>query len=115
MISNDKNIKLLMELIETSKDFVVLQKEELKISAIEKLIRLVYTFTMIIIIFSLCIAILFYISMAAVEYLTPTIGRTWAFITIALAYIFVAACVCCFRKRLIEKPVTRFITKTFIN
>ena len=40
MLSNDKNIESIAKLVETLKDYIVLQKEYLKYDVVEKLVKL---------------------------------------------------------------------------
>lgn len=69
MLSSDKNVESVAQLIEVLKDYIGLQKEYLKFDVIDKMVRMLTALTISIILFVLTIAILFYLSFAAVYWM----------------------------------------------
>ena len=63
MLSSDKNVESVAQLIEVLKDYIGLQKEYLKFDVIDKMVRMLTALTISIILFVLTIAILFYLSL----------------------------------------------------
>ena len=62
MLSNDKNVESIATLVETLKDYVVLQKDYLKYDVVEKLVRLSAALLLAFFIFGLVFAVVFYLS-----------------------------------------------------
>lgn len=115
MLSSDKNVESLAQLIEVLKDYIGLQKEYLKFDVIDKLVRLVTALTLTIVLFVLVIAILFYLSFATVYWMSPLIGTATAFAIVA-AFFFILLClVVVFRKAWIERPLIRFMANTLLG
>jgi hypothetical protein len=66
MLSSDKNVESIVELVEALKEHVELQKEYLELNVIEKIVRLVTALTVAIVFVILGVAVLFYLSFAIV-------------------------------------------------
>lgn len=115
MLSSDKNVESLAQLIEVLKDYVGLQKEYLKLDFVDKLVRLVTALTLSIILFVLVIAILFYLSFATVYWMAPVIGTATAFAIVAAFFVALLCMVVAFRKKWIERPLIKFMTKTLLG
>ncbi len=115
MLSSDKNVESLAQLIETLKDYIGLQKEYLKLDVIDKVVRLVTALVLAIILFILAVAALFYLSFACVYWLEPLTGTAWAFFIISVIFFALVAVVYLKRKTWIEQPLVRFLTNTLLN
>lgn len=115
MLSSDKNVESLAHLIEVLKDYIGLQKEYLKFDVIDKLVRLITALTLSIILFILVIAILFYLSFAAVYWMAPTVGTATAFAVVSAFFFMLLCLVVIFRKAWIERPLIRFMTNTLLG
>lgn len=115
MLSSDKNVESLVELIEALKEHVGLQKEYLELNVIEKVVRLVTALTVAIIFVILGVAVLFYLSFALVYWMAPLTGLALAFFLVALFFIALLVVLCIFRKRWIEQPLVRFLANTLLN
>ena len=87
MLSNDKNVESIAQLIEVLKDYVGVQKEYLKLDIIEKVVRLVTAMTLTIVLLILGVAVLFYLSFAVVYWIEPLTGTAWAFFLVALFFV----------------------------
>lgn len=115
MLSNDKNVESIAQLIEVLKDYLGLQKEYIKLDAIDKVVRLVTALTLAFVLTVLGIAVLFYLSFAVVYWLTPLVGTAWAFFIIALAFLVLLFLVFIYRKPWIERPLVRFLADILLN
>ena len=115
MLSSDKNVESIGQLVEALKAYVGLQKEYLELNAIEKVVRLVTALTVAIVFVILGFAVLFFLTFALVYWLAPITGLALAFLLVALLFVGLLALVCMFRKKWIEQPLVRFLANTLLN
>ena len=115
MLSSDKNVENIAQLIEVLKNYVGLQKEYLKLDVIDKVVRLVTALTLAIVLIILGVAVLFYFSFALVYWLEPLTGTAWAFFIMALLFLALLMLVFIFRKPWIERPLVRFLANTLLS
>ena len=115
MLSSDKNVESIVELIKALKEHVGLQKEYLELNVIEKVVKLVTALAVAIIFIILGVAVLFYLSFALVYWIAPLTGLAMAFFLVALFFITLLVVLCVFRKRWIEQPLVRFLANTLLN
>ena len=103
MLSSDKNVETIAQLVEELKSYIGLQKEYLKLNAIEKVVRLLTALTVAIVFIILGVAVLFYLSFAL------------AFLLVSLLYLALLMLVFLFRKSWIERPLVKFLASTLLN
>jgi len=115
MLSSDKNVESIAQLVEVLKSYMGLQKEYLKLDVIEKVVRLVTALTVAIVFIILGVAVLFYLSFAIVYWLEPLTGLGMAFFIIALLFLALLLLVFLYRKSWIERPLVRFLANTLLN
>jgi hypothetical protein len=115
MLSNDKNIETLAQLIEALKDYIGLQKEYLKFDVIDKFVRLVTALVLAVVLFVLAVAILFYLSFAVVYAMAPAVGTAWAFAIVAAFFFALFTVIIIFRKPWIERPLIRFMANILLG
>ena len=115
MLSSDKNVESIAQLIEALKEYVGLQKEYLELNAIEKIVRLVTALTIAVVFIILGVAVLFYLSFAVVYWLEPLTGLGLAFFIVSLFFAVLLALVYIFRKSWIERPLVRFLANVLLN
>lgn len=115
MFSTDKNIETISQLITLIKKHVGLQGEYLKLDITEKTVRLITALLLFLILMFIFIAILTYLSFAAAFAMAPTLGNTAAFVIIALAYIVMFILCLTFKKKLIERPLVKFIASLLME
>lgn len=115
MLSSDKNVDSIARLIEVVKDYVILQKEYTKLDIVEKLVRLLTAATFAIIMFVMVIAVLFYLSFAAVYWMAPFVGQAWAFAIVALFFLLALLLIAANRKRWIEQPLVRILASILLE
>ena len=115
MLSSDKNVESIAQLVESVKSYVGLQGEYLKLDAIQKIVRLVTALTLTIVLLLLGIAFLFYLSFACVYWLEPLTGTALAFFLVALFFLALLILVFLNRKTWIERPLVRFLADVLLN
>lgn len=115
MLSSDKNVESIAQLVESVKNYVGLQGEYLKLDAIQKIVRLVTALTLTIVLLLLGIAFLFYLSFACVYWLEPLTGTALAFFLVALFFLALLILVFLNRKSWIERPLVRFLADVLLN
>ena len=115
MLSSDKNVESIAQLVESVKNYVGLQGEYLKLDVIQKIVRLVTALTLTIVLLLLGIAFLFYLSFACVYWLEPLTGTALAFFFVALFFLVLLVLVFFNRKAWIERPLVRFLADVLLN
>ena len=115
MLSSDKNVESIVELIGALKEHVELQKEYLELNVIEKVVKLVTALTVAIIFIILGVAVLFYLTYAIVYWIAPLTGLALAYFLVAFFFAARLVLVCIFRKQWIERPLVRFLANTLLN
>lgn len=115
MLSSDKNVESLAQLIEALKDYLGLQKEYVKLDVIDKVVRLLKALTVAIIFVILGVAVFFYFSFAAIFWLATLTGTATAFLIISILFLLLLLLVILFRKSWIERPLVRFLTNTLLK
>lgn len=115
MLSSDKNVESIAQLVESVKSYVGLQGEYLKLDVIEKVVRLVTALTLTIVLLILGVAVLFYLSFAFVYWLEPHLGTAWSFFFVAMLFLALLILVFINRKPWIERPLVRFLADVLLN
>ena len=115
MLSSDKNVENIAQLVEVLKNYIGLQKEYVKLDVIDKVVKLVTALTIAIVFIILGVAVLFYLSFAIVHWLEPLTGLGLAYFLIAMLFLVLIILVCVFRKAWIERPLVRFLADTLLN
>ena len=115
MLSSDKNVESIAQLIEVLKNYIGLQKEYLKLNVIEKAGRLVTALTVAIIFIIFGVAVLFYLSFAIIHWMEPITGLGLAYFLMSTVFFLLLILVYLFRKSWIERPLVRFLADTLLN
>ena len=115
MLSSDKNVETLAQLVESVKSYLSLQGEYLKLNVIDKMVRLVTALTLTIVFVILGVAVLFYLSFALVYWLEPLTGTALAFFIMAMLFLALLVLVFIFRKTWIERPLVRFLADLLLS
>lgn len=103
-------------LISEIKRFVTLQVDYTKLTVVEKMAVLVSTLAIAFTVTVLATCTLFYLSLAAAQYLSTATGSLWqAHLIVGGFYVLVTLAVIIFRKRLIINPTARFLTRLFLT
>ena len=115
MLSSDKNVETIAQLIEALKHYLELQKEFVKLDVIDKVVRLLTTATLAIILFFILIVAILFASLGLAFWLSHHMGLTAAFIIVAAIHAFVLLLVLAFRRPWIERPLVRFLARLLMK
>lgn len=115
MLSSDKNVETLAQLIEVLKHYLGLQKEYVKLDVIDKVVRLLTAATLAVIFFLIIIAVLMYLSFAAAFWLANYTGTATAFLIMGCVHLLIFIVFFIFRKRWIEKPLVHFLAGLLLS
>lgn len=115
MLSSDKNVETIAQLVEIIKHYLGLQKEYLKLDIIDKIVRLL-TFAVLVVVFSvLLVAVLMYLSFAIAFWLASYMGTALAFLVVGGIHLLLIIIVFIYRKKWIEKPLVRFLANLLLE
>lgn len=108
----DNNYTRLWDMI---KRYVSLNIENVKLSAAEKITLVLSAMAMIMGGVLLGVTLLFFLSLAVVQFIAPYLGMGWAYMIMAgfVALLFIV--VYLLRKPLIYNPVARFISRVVLK
>lgn len=115
MLSSDKNVETIAQLVEIIKHYLGLQKEYLKLDIIDKIVRLL-TFAALAIVFVLVlVAVMMYLSFALAFWLASYTGTALAFLVVGGIHLLLIIVIFIFRKKWIEKPLVRFLANLLLG
>ena len=115
MLSSDKNVETIAQLIEVLKHYLGLQSEYVKLDVIDKVVRFLTATALTILFFMFIIAILMFFSFAMACWLATWIGVAKAFLIVSGIHILLFILFFIFRKDWIEKPLVRFFVSLFLH
>jgi hypothetical protein len=115
MLSSDKNVETIAQLIEVLKHYLGLQTEYVKLDVIDKVVRFLTATALTILFFMFIIAILMFFSFAIACWLATWIGVAKAFLIVSGIHILLFILFFIFRKDWIEKPLVRFFVSLFLH
>lgn len=116
MFSSDKNIDNLQQLFQELKKYAEAQKDYIKLELVEKLTILISTLLLVLILITLGIIALFYLSFTFAYVLEPEVGSlTASYAIITACIILLIILITCFRKKLIVHPLVNFLANLFLN
>ena len=115
MLSSDKNVEKIAQLIRVLKHYLGLEAEYLKLDAIDKVVRLFTAAALAVVFFLIIIAVALMLSLAAAFWLGQHIGMAPAFLIMALVHLMVLVLFFVFRKPCIEKPLVHFLAGLFLS
>ena len=115
MLSSDKNVETIAQLIEVLKHYLGLQSEYVKLDVIDKVVRLLTATALTILFFLFVIAVLMYLSFAIACWLATWIGMAKAFLIVSGVHLILLLLFIKFRKTWIEKPLVKFLASLFMN
>ena len=115
MLSSDKNVETIAQLIEVLKHYLGLQSEYVKLDVIDKVVRFLTVTSLAILFFMFVIAILMFFSFAIACWLATWIGMAKAFLIVSGIHLILLFLFIIFRKEWIEKPLVRFFVSLFLH
>jgi hypothetical protein len=115
MLSSDKNVETIAELIEVLKHYLGLQTEYIKLDVIDKVVRLLTATALAILLFLLVIAVLLFFWIGIAFWLSSSLGLTGAFLLVSGLHVVLLSLFIVFRKSWIEKPLVRFLASLLMS
>ncbi len=109
MFSNDRNIEKVAKLVDLLKDYISLQKDSMKISATEKLIKLLTVFILALVLGFVILLIVVFLSFAAAAWLETMMPREKAYLSVAAFYVLMFIVFYAKRNSWIQQPLVRII------
>ena len=115
MLSSDKNVETIAQLIEALKHYLGLQTEYVKLDVIDKVVRLLTRATLAILLFLILIVVLLFASLGLAFWLSKHIGLKSAFMAVAAMHAFVLLLIYAFRRPWIERPLVRYLARLLLK
>ena len=115
MLSSDKNVETIAQLIEVLKHYLGLQTEYLKLDVIDKVVRLFTAFALAVVFFMIIIAVLLYLSFAFAFWLATFTGTALAFLIVEVFHLLLFVIFFFMRKKWIEKPLVHFLAGLLLS
>ena len=115
MLSSDKNVESIAQLIEVLKHYLGLQTEYVKLDVIDKVVRLLTAAALAILFFMIIIAVFLYFSFAFAFWLSSFIGMALAFLIVALLHLLIFILFLIYRKTWIQKPLVHFLATLLLS
>ena len=89
MLSSDKNVETIAQLIEVLKHYLGLQTEYLKLDVIDKVVRLLKAATLALVFVLIIVAVVMYFSFALAFWVANFIGMTKAFLLVGAIHLLI--------------------------
>ena len=115
MLSSDKNVETIAQLLEVLRHYLGLQTEYLKFDVVDKVVRLFTAAALAIVFFLIIIAVLMFFSFAFAFWMAQYTGIALAFLIVAVLHLLVFIVFAIFRKDWIEKPLVHFLASLFLS
>lgn len=115
MLSSDKNVETIAQLVEVLKHYLGLQKEYLKLDVIDKVVRLLTAAALAVVFFLLIIAVMLFLSLALAHWLGTFTGLSAAYLIVAALHLLLLILVFAYRKPWIEKPLVKILAGTLMS
>ena len=111
MFSSDKNIDTIGQLIETLIHYVKLQNEYLRLTVVEKVVRVAVAVAMVVAVFLFLLIAIIYFSFAAAYALEDVVGGLpQAFCVVGAFYVVLLIVVYLLRRVIIERPLVKLLS-----
>ena len=115
MLSSDKNVETISQLIEMVKHNIELRKEYAKLDVVEKVVRLLTMFALALLVVVLVSAILLFTSAALAVWLSQFIELYQWLLVVSGFYLLVLLLGYAMRKSWIERPLVKVLSRILLN
>jgi len=115
MLSSDKSVETIAQLIEVLKHYLGLQAEYVKLDVIDKVVRLLTATALAIVFFAIIIAVLLLFFLAFAFWVSAFTGLASAFFIVAAIHLLLFLIIVYFRTPWIEKPLVRFLAGLLLS
>ena len=115
MLSNDRNIETIAQLVDQLKHYAELQKEYVKLDVIEKVVRLSTVAAMVLTVLVLLMPVVVFFSFGVAHIIAPYVGIAWAYFIVTAFYLLLLALLLLNRRKWVEKPLVKFLADLLLN
>ncbi len=115
MLSSDKNVETIAQLIELLRHYLSQNTEYVKLTVIDKVVRLLTMLALAVLFIIITIAILLFFWLGVTFYLSHWMGLPWAFFIVAAIHLVVLLLFFIFRKAWIERPLVQFLANLLMS
>lgn len=115
MLSSDKNVETVAQLIEVLKHYFELHTEYATLTVIDKVVRLLTAVALAITFLILIVAILLFFWTGIALWLAQFLGTAGAFLTVSGIHVLLLVLVYLFRTPWIERPLVRFLANLLMS
>lgn len=115
MLSSDKNVETIAQLIELLRHYFGLQSEYIKLDVIDKVVRLLTAAALAILFFLISVAIAMFFSLTIAFWLSAYVGMALSFLIMAGIHLLLLLLFIAFRKPWIEKPLVKFLAEILLS
>lgn len=115
MLSSDKNVESIAQLVEVLKHYLGLQAEFVKLDVVDKVVRLLTAATLAIVLLLIFIGVMLFFFFGVAHWLSHHVGTTASYLIISAIHLLFFILIIIFRKPLIEKPLVRFLANLLLG
>jgi uncharacterized membrane protein YgcG len=115
MLSSEKNVETISQIIEMVKHNIELRKEYAKLDIVEKVVRLLSATALALTLSVIMAFVLLFASAAVAVWLSAYIGRTLALLSVTGFYLLFLLVVYASRKSWIERPLVKYLSRLLLN
>lgn len=115
MLSSDRNVETLTQLIEILKHNIELRTEFAKLDVTARVVRLLGAATLAVVLFLILLAVILFASLAVVMWLAQSWGIAASLAAAAAFYAVVLIIVYACRKAWIERPLVKFLSDVLLG
>ena len=115
MLSSDKNIETIGQLLVEIKHYIDLQGKNMQLGLVQKMSKLASALVLAGLVCGLFAVVLIFLSFTLASMLAAFVGQTAGYLLVALAYLLLAALIYAKRKGWIETPITRFVAGILLS
>lgn len=115
VFSTDKNIETFAQLIDALKLYFEAEKEYAKVSVVSVMVKLLTGLILGLVLMLIFFLVVVFSGLALAMWLSTSLGEVGAFAAVAGIFVVVMVLIVSCRKRLIEKPLTKFLAGVILN
>lgn len=115
MLSSDKNIETIGQLLVEIKHYIDLQGKNMQLGLVQKTSKLAGALVLVGLVCGLFAVVLIFLSFTLASMLAAFVGQTAGYLLVALVYLLLAALIYVKRKGWIETPITRFVASILLS
>lgn len=115
MLSSDKNIETIGQLLVEIKHYIDLQGKNMQLGLVQKTSKLASALVLVGLVCGLFAVVLIFLSFTLASMLAAFVGQTAGYLLVALVYLLLATLIYVKRRSWIETPITRFVASILLS